>query len=213
MKFYTEEILKDIPDNVTVVAATKYFNSAEMLELYNTGITNFGENRVEALLEKQEHLKNTPITWHYIGTLQTKKVKKMINSIEYLHSLNTMKLAEEINKRRTSPLKCFIQVNISNEINKHGFEKDEVIPFLNQLQELENIKVIGLMGMAEYTTDEAVVSSEFQVLNDLQKDIKEKTNIDLNDLSIGMSNDYLVALKHNSTYLRLGSVLFKKEVS
>ena len=208
MKFYTKEVLKDIPSNVTVVAATKYFNPEEMLELYHTGITHFGENRVEALLEKQEALQNTPITWHFIGTLQTKKVKKMIHAIDYLHSLNTLKLAEEINKRRTKPLKCFIQVNISSEISKHGFEKHEVIPFLEALKPLKNIQVIGMMGMAEYTTDE-----EFQVLNELQKELKETQNIELKDLSIGMSNDYLVALKHNATFLRLGSVLFKKEVS
>ena len=213
MKFFTDSIIKDIPKNVTVVAATKYFNASEMMELYNTGITHFGENRVEALLEKQNELLNTPITWHFIGTLQTKKVKKMINNIDYLHSLNTFKLADEINKRRTSPLKCFIQVNISSEFSKHGFDKEEVIPFLQQLDALENIQVIGLMGMAEYTTDESIISSEFQILNDLQEDIKKTLNIDINDLSIGMSNDYLVALKHNATYLRLGSVLFKKEVS
>ena len=213
MKFYTKKVLKDIPSNVTVVAATKYFNPEEMLELYHTGITHFGENRVEALLEKQEALQNTPITWHFIGTLQTKKVKKMIHAIDYLHSLNTLKLAEEINKRRTKPLKCFIQVNISSEISKHGFKKHEVIPFLEALKPLKNIKVIGMMGMAEYTTDEGLISKEFQVLNELQKELKETQNIELKDLSIGMSNDYLVALKHNATFLRLGSVLFKKEVS
>ena len=145
MKFYTKKVLKDIPSNVTVVAATKYFNPEEMLELYHTGITHFGENRVEALLEKQEALQNTPITWHFIGTLQTKKVKKMIHAIDYLHSLNTLKLAEEINKRRTKPLKCFIQVNISSEISKHGFEKHEVIPFLEALKPLKNIIVIVMM--------------------------------------------------------------------
>lgn len=213
MKFYTEQVLKDIPDNVTVVAATKYFNPEQMIELYNTGITHFGENRVEALLEKQEHLINTPIKWHFIGTLQTKKVKKMINSIDYLHSLNTYKLAVEVNKRRTSPLKCFIQVNISNEFSKHGFERDEVIPFLNNIKSFENIHVIGLMGMAEYTDNKELIHSEFQVLNDLQEEIKETIGLNITDLSIGMSNDYLLALKHNATYLRLGSVLFKKEVS
>lgn len=213
MIFYTDKIKKDVPETVTIVAATKYFTPSEMLELFNTGITHFGENRVEALLEKREVLKDTPITWHFIGTLQTKKVKKMINDIEYLHSLNTLKLAEEINKRRTSPLKCFVQVNISNEFSKHGFDKEEVIPFLNEISSLKNIEVIGLMGMAAYTDDEPTIRSSFQILNDLQKEIKDTMNIDLKDLSIGMSNDYLIALKHNATYLRLGSVLFKKEVS
>jgi len=213
MIFYSEKVLQDIPKNVTVVAATKYFTPNEMRTLYQTGITNFGENRVEALLEKHESLTDLPITWHFIGTLQTKKAKKVVNKIEYLHSLNSFKLAEELDKRRTSPLKCFIQVNISSEDNKHGFNKDEVIPFITSLKDLKNIQIIGLMGMAEFTKDETIINKEFQLLNDIQNEINEKLNIQINELSIGMSNDYLIALKHNATYLRLGSILFKKEVS
>lgn len=213
MRFYTKDVIKDIPDNVIVVAATKYFNPNEMRELYNSGINNFGENRVEALLEKYGSLQDLPITWHFIGTLQTKKAKKIANKIDYLHSLNTFKLAEELNKRRLTPLKCFIQVNISSEETKYGFNKDEVIPFINSLKDFKNINIIGLMGMAEFTKDEAVISKEFQVLNDIQQEIKSTLNLNVSELSIGMSNDYLIALKHNATYLRLGSVLFKKEVS
>lgn len=212
MRFYTKEVLETIDNSsVTVVAATKYFNPAEMIELYNTGINNFGENRTEAFVEKYEVLKDHNIIWHFIGTLQTKKVKKIINNIDYLHSLNTFKLAEEVNKRRTSPLKCFIQVNISSEEAKHGFNIDEVIPFIESIKDFTNIEIIGLMGMAELSRNEKIVSSEFQKLNDLQIQIKETLNLQLDELSIGMSNDYLIALKHNATFLRLGSVLFKKE--
>lgn len=213
MKFYTKEVLKDISKDITVVAATKYFDPTQMRELYATGIHNFGENRVEAFVEKYESLQDLPITWHFIGTLQTKKVKKVVNKIEYLHSLNTLKLAEELNKRRVTPLKCFIQVNISSEENKHGFNKDEVIPFITSLKDLENIQVIGLMGMAELTENKTVINKEFQVLNDILKEINTTLDINIKELSIGMSNDYLIAQKHNATFLRLGSVLFKKEVS
>jgi|LGOV01.1.fsa_nt_gb pyridoxal phosphate enzyme (YggS family) len=213
MKFYTELVKNKINnDNITIVAATKYFTPEEMSTLYASGITHFGENRTEAFIEKFNALQDLDITWHFIGTLQTKKVKKVVNDIDYLHSLNTFKLAEEINKRRTSPLKCFIQVNISSEESKHGFNIDEVIPFLKQLEPLPNIEVIGLMGMAELTSMEEIISKEFQKLNDLQVKIKEELHQDLLELSIGMSNDYLIALKHNATFLRLGSVLFKKEV-
>jgi pyridoxal phosphate enzyme (YggS family) len=214
MKFYTDKIKKQInDDSVTIVAATKYFNSTEMRDLYTSGISHFGENRTESLNEKYDQLQDLDITWHFIGTLQTKKVKKVVHQIDYLHSLNTVKLAQELNKRRTSPLKCFIQVNISNEESKHGFNLDEVIPFINEIKDLENIKLIGLMGMAEFIKDETIVSNEFQKLNTLQNKIKEELNIELKELSIGMSNDYLIALKHNATYLRLGSVLFKEEVN
>ncbi len=209
MKFYTKEVLASINNpKITVVAATKYFNAEEMRELYNTGLTNFGENRVERLLEMQEKLADLNITWHLIGTLQTKKAKKIINSIDYLHSLDTVKLASEIQKRRTKKLKCFIQVNISNEESKHGLSPKDVIPFIKELLPMDKVEVIGLMGMAELTSDEAIINQEFQKLNDLQEAIKKALNLDLKELSIGMSNDYLIALKHNATFLRLGSVLF-----
>ena len=101
MNFYTNEVLSKIEDNsITVVAATKYFNSTEMRDLFNTGITHFGENRIEAFLDKVEDLKDLDITWHHIGTLQTKKVKKVINKVSYLHSLDNLNLAIEVNKRR-----------------------------------------------------------------------------------------------------------------
>lgn len=213
MNFYTKEVLDKINSkSVRVVAATKYFNSAEMRDLYNTGITHFGENRIEAFLEKKDDLSDLDITWHHIGTLQTKKVKKVINEVSFLHSLDNLKLAEEVNKRRIDTIKCFIQVNISSEESKHGLNVDEVIPFLKSIKALEKIQVIGLMGMAELTSNEEIVSNEFQKLNDLQIKIINELDLDLKELSIGMSNDYLIALKHNATYLRLGSVLFKKEV-
>jgi pyridoxal phosphate enzyme (YggS family) len=184
-----------------------------MRELYKEGISHFGENRVEAFLEKIEELKDLDIKWHLIGTLQTKKAKKIINHIDFLHSLDNIKLATEINKRRTSPLKCFIQVNISNEESKHGLNIDEVIPFMNEIEEFSNIEIIGFMGMAEYTKDETIISNAFIKLEELKLQVKEEMNKDITELSIGMSNDYLIALKHNATYLRLGSVLFGKEVS
>ncbi len=213
MKFYTEEVLSKINnESINVVAATKYFNSTEMRDLFNTGITHFGENRIEAFLEKKGDLSDLEITWHHIGTLQTKKVKKVINEVSYLHSLDNLKLAVEVNKRRDEVIKCFIQINISSEESKHGLNVDEVIPFLESIKDLEKINVIGLMGMAELTSDEDVISAEFQKLNDLQIAIKNELDIELKELSIGMSNDYLIALKHNATFLRLGSVLFKKEV-
>ena len=213
MIFYTKETLKKINNSlITVVAATKYFNAQEMRELYHSGIHDFGENRVEILLEKQSALKDLPIIWHFIGTLQTKKVKKIINSIDFLHSLETIKLAEEIQKRRINILNCFIQVNISSEPSKHGLNPNEVLDFIKTINNFDKINIIGLMGMAELTDNKEIINNEFQKLNDSQKEIKDRLHIDLKELSIGMSNDYLIALKHNATYLRLGSVLFKKEV-
>lgn len=210
MKFYINEVKKQIPDNVTIVAATKYFNSEEMRELYNEGIHHFGENRVEPFLEKIDQLSDLNITWHIIGTLQTKKTKKIIDKIDYLHSLDNIKLAQEINKRRTTPLKCFVQVNISNEESKHGLNIDQIIDFINEVKDYENIELIGFMGMAELTDNEDVIASEFDKLVQLQKDVSKHCNVDLKELSIGMSNDYKIAIEHHSTFVRLGSVLYKK---
>jgi len=213
MKFNVKEVKSTIQnDNITIVAATKYFNSQQMRELYKEGIHDFGENRDDAFLEKVEELQDLDITWHFIGSLQTKKVKKVINKISYLHSLDNYKLAEEINKRRTKPLKCFLQVNISNEDTKHGLELSEVSAFIQSVQDFKNIEIIGFMGMAEFTKDEDTIGREFQQLNDLQVAISKELNKSFKELSIGMSNDYQVALKHDATFLRLGSVLFNKEV-
>lgn len=212
MRFYVNDVKANVPETVRIVAATKYFTPGEMRELYDEGIHDFGENRDDALLEKQDALKDLPIKWHFIGTLQTKKVKKVINTIDCLHSLDRLKLAKEIDKRRTSPLDCFVQVNISDEDAKHGLAPDDVATFLMALQDYPNVHVIGLMGMAAHTDDERIIAHQFQILNELQRTLAADYDIHLTELSIGMSNDYRIALKHNATVLRLGSVLFKKEV-
>jgi len=214
MTYYIKEIKEELTNfEGTIVAATKYFTDQEMREVYTLGLDHFGENRVQNFLEKYEALSDLPITWHFIGTLQRKKVKKCIDKIDYLHSLDHLSLAEEIDKRRTSPLKCFLQVNISDEESKHGLSPEEVIPFIKKISHLPNINLIGFMGMAKHTDDEDLIAKEFQILNDLQVIVKEQLGLDLKELSIGMSNDYKLAIKHNATFLRLGSVLFKKEVA
>ncbi len=211
MIWHVKETKNNI-NNQTIVAATKYFTPSQMRELFHEGINHFGENRIELLLEKQAELTDLNITWHIIGTLQTKKVKKVINNISYLHSLDNIKLATEIEKRRTTPLKCFIQVNISGEDSKHGLEINEVIPFIDEIKDYKNIEIIGLMGMAMYTNNEETISNSFNTLNELLITINKERNLKLKELSIGMSNDYLIAIKHNATFLRLGSCLFEKEV-
>jgi len=213
MEFFVKKVLEQVDNRAKVVAATKYFNTDEMRELHSHGINHFGENRVESFLEKIETLTDLDVTWHIIGTLQTKKAKKIINKIDYLHSLDTIKLATEIEKRRETPLKCFIQVNISDEESKHGLEINDVIPFIKEIMDFKNIVLVGFMGMAAYTNDEKIISNSFQKLIDLKKSVYNELQLDLKELSIGMSNDYMIALDHQSTFLRLGSVLYRKEVS
>lgn len=206
-------ILKQIaPYDVTLVAASKYVDASQMRALYKQGITHFGENRVSALLEKKQALQDLDITWHFIGTLQTKKIKKVANEIDYCHSIHKLKTAKELNKRLDHPLKCLLQVNISDESTKHGFLPSDVIPALKEIQLLKHIDIIGLMGMASHTSDVSLIDAQFQIINDLEQEIKQTLGLTVNQHSIGMSNDYLIALKHNARFIRLGSVLFKKEV-
>lgn len=207
-----KERLDNVLQNVKIekiVAATKYADSNMMRDLYNLGVKNFGENRVEAFLPKYEELKDLNIIWHFIGTLQTKKVKDVINKIEYLHSLDRITLADEIEKRRNEVLKCFIEVNISNEDSKQGMKIDDVLDFANKIKGYKKIQVIGLMGMAENTDDEFIIDKEFKLLSNLRDEVK-RIIPSCEKLSMGMSGDYLIALKNGSDYVRLGSILFKE---
>ncbi len=194
-------------ERVRIVAATKYAGIKQMEELYEAGITIMGENRVDAFLEKKEQL-TLPIEWHFIGTLQSRKVKEIINDIEVLHSLDRLSLAREIEKYRHNPLKCLIQVNISGETTKHGLKKEQVLPFLKELQTFSKIEVVGLMTMAPQTTNEETIRLCFRELKNLQEMI-QLTYHQCTELSMGMSNDYLIAIEEGATYVRLGSILFQ----
>jgi len=195
----------------TIVAATKYVDEEGVKELVDLGINNIGENRVEAFLEKYELLHDLDIVWHFIGHLQSKKVKKVINQIDYLHSLERINLAEEIQKYRKLPLKCFLEVNISNETQKFGLKPEEVSGFCENLQKYDKILIVGLMGMAELTDDESVIETQFNKLKNLRDTLNESLGLKLEYLSMGMSNDYKIAIRCGATHLRLGSILFRNE--
>lgn len=194
---------------VNIVAATKYANANQILDLFESGVTMMGENRVDALLEKKAQL-SLPIEWHFIGTLQSRKVKDVINEIECLHSLDRLSLATEIQKYRQEPLPCFIQVNVSKEESKHGLSIEEVIPFIEALKQYPVIQVIGLMTMAPHTNDEGVIRDCFKKLKQLQVSISEcHLEVNCSMLSMGMSNDYMIAIEEGATHIRLGSGLFQ----
>jgi len=196
----------DNREAVNIVAATKYADALQMGELYRSGIVKMGENRVDAMLAKKREI-DLPIEWHFIGTLQSRKVKRVINEIDYLHSLDRLSLAMEIEKHRETPLKCFIQVNVSGEASKKGLAPDEISPFVDELAQYSKIEVVGLMTMAPHSEDTAMIRTCFQKLKMLQQDIQQKYT-SCKELSMGMSNDYLIAIEEGATYIRLGSVLF-----
>jgi pyridoxal phosphate enzyme (YggS family) len=200
------------PADIRIIAVTKYVSIERAKEAYMAGITDFGENRDEGLLQKYEALGSEP-TWHFIGTLQSRKVKNVIDKIDYLHSLERLSLAEEIQKRATKPVKCFVQVNVSGEESKHGLPPQEVIPFIEKLKEYPNIIVVGLMTMAPFTDNEQDIRRCFRGLKKLQEDIQalHLPYAPCTELSMGMSNDYIIAIEEGATFIRLGTSLVGKE--
>ena len=194
--------------SATIVAATKYVGVDKMKELLTYNINNFGENRVDSFLEKYEVLKDSNIIWHFIGSLQTNKVKKIIDKIDYLHSLNSIKLASFIDKYRTSPLKCFLEINLTNSTTKTGIDLSEVESILEELKKYPNVMVIGLMTMTEVWMNDKEKEEIFTQLSNLKTKLQNIGYKDITQLSMGMSDDYLIALKCGATFVRLGRILF-----
>ena len=201
-------IIKSVED-ARIVAATKYVDVDKMQELLTYNITDFGENRVDSFLEKYELLKdNKNITWHFIGSLQTNKVKKIIDKIDYLHSLNSVKLASFINKYRTSPLKCFLEINLTNSSTKTGIDITEVENTLKEIKNYPNVFVIGLMCMTEAWMSDDEKEQIFTELAELKNKLNDLGYSEITELSMGMSDDYLIAIKCGATFVRLGRILF-----
>lgn len=202
-----DNFLLTIPKEVTVVAATKYVETDDMLELYRHGIKNFGENRVDSFLTKFEALSSyQDIKWHFIGHLQRNKAKQVINKIDFLHSLDSLELAEIINKYREKPLDVFIEVSINLETNKNGVPYYEAKEFINDIKSFSNIRIVGLMMMAIKNSED--VQLQFAKLRELRDELEKECQTKLPYLSMGMSDDYLDAIKEKATHIRLGRVLY-----
>ncbi len=204
-----KEFINTLPKDVTLVAATKYIDATKMRELYEKGVNNFGENRVDTFLEKYEELKDLNITWHFIGHLQRNKALKVIEKIDYLHSLDSLKLAKIINDHRTTPLKVFVEISINNEENKDGVSLDNIDDFITNILQYKNIELVGLMMMSIKNSTTTSLDNQFQKLEDLRNHLQSKFSISIPYLSMGMSDDYLVAIAHHATHIRLGRILFK----
>lgn len=201
-------------EEVTLVGVTKSVDSPTMKALYAEGLNVFAENRVDILLKKQAELSELrDIEWHFIGHLQRRKVKDVINRIDYFHALENLKLAGEIQKRANKTIRCFVEVNISGEESKLGITAAEVLPFIEELKHYDKIEVVGLMMMAPYESTKEEQRSYFTQLKELQQNIQAHafSYAPCTELSMGMSNDYPVAIEVGSTYVRVGSALFEDE--
>lgn len=202
-----DNFLKTLPNDITLVAATKYGDKNDILDLFNHGVKNFGENRVDAFLTKYEELKdNQEIKWHFIGHLQRNKAKLVINKIDYLHSLDSLELAKMIDQLREKPLDTFIEVSINLEENKNGVPYYEVEQFINNLKQFHNVHIVGLMMMAIKGSDDT--TTQFKKLRLLSDELETKCNIKLPYLSMGMTDDYIEAILEGATHIRLGRILF-----
>lgn len=219
MKSITENlntIKKELNPNVKLIAVSKTQAIESIIEAYNCGQYDFGENKVQELSAKYEQLKNLNIKWHFIGHLQTNKVKYIINFIDTIHSVDSFKLLTEIDrlsKQNNISTNCLLQFHIAKEDSKYGLTLADAENILNsdKFKNLKNISICGVMGMATYTDDISIIRSEFRNLKNIFDKLKANyfsTNNTFCEISMGMSNDYKIAIEEGSTMLRMGTTIF-----
>lgn len=195
---------------ITLVAVSKYFGIDEIMQAKNSGIKNFGENRAQELSLKFDKLGNAVI-WHFIGTLQKNKVKYAVKCAEFIHSVDSLDLLYEINRKAESLgkiQKVLFEIKTSYEESKSGVNsEDEVFMMAEESKKLSNVKVIGLMTISPLTDDEKLIRNSFIYLRNLKEKLN-RNGFDYNELSMGMTSDYKIAIEEGSTILRIGSAIF-----
>ena len=208
-------IKKEIPENVTLIAVSKTKPNTCILEAYNTGQRVFGENKVQELVDKYEALPKD-IEWHLIGHLQSNKVKYIAPFVSLIHAVDSLKLLTEINKqalKNNRTIHCLLQFHIAKEDTKFGLNMDEAKQLLssNDYQQLKNITIVGVMGMATFTDDTVQIANEFSQLHAIFQELKTtffSQQPTFKELSMGMSGDYAIAIEKGSTMIRVGSNIF-----
>ncbi len=206
------KIKQQLPTHVSLAAVSKFHPASAIKELYqHCDHRIFAESRVQELLEKQQSLPND-IQWHFIGHLQTNKVKAIVPFVSLIQSVDSLRLLEEINKQAAlidRPIEILIQIHIAKEEHKYGFLPEESLEIVEKANNMSHIKVRGLMGMATFTDDEQQIEQEFALLRSLYDNTSEQTTIaDFNICSFGMSDDFELAIKQGSNMVRVGSAIF-----
>ena len=202
-----DKVSRDVQD-VCPIIVTKNRMNEEIQEVYSLGFRHFAENRVEKLLERQEAFPQEDIVWHLIGPLQKRKVKQIVNQIQYFHAIDRLSIMEEIEKRLESPLKCFLEVNVSGEESKHGFTTEEVVEAFEVAKQYANIDIIGLMTMAPFDASEEKIRQYFHELKEITENIDSEKPL---QLSMGMSQDYPIAIEEGAHFIRIGTAWFEEE--
>jgi pyridoxal phosphate enzyme (YggS family) len=208
------QIKSQLPENVTLVAVSKTKPVADLMEAYNAGQRIFGENKIQEMTEKWEQMPKD-IQWHMIGHVQTNKVKYMAEYVSLIHGVDSLKLLQEINKQAAKHnriIDCLLQMYIAEEETKFGLDEKELEDILHIVQndKLQNIKVVGLMGMATFTDNQTQIKMEFLNLKSTFDKINSLSivNYQLSIISMGMSGDYNLAIECGSTMVRIGSSIF-----
>mgnify|MGYP001260322823 FL=1 len=201
----------EVKDKAELVVVSKTRSLEQIIEAYDQGHKKFGENRVQEIVEKYNNLPKD-IEWHMIGHLQKNKVKHISKFISLIHSLDRLSLAKEIDKnarKDNRSINCLIQIKISKDETKYGLNPKELDSFYRELKEFKNLNIVGLMAMATFTKDQILIAEEFKEMKNLF--LKMKTiNSSFKILSIGMSDDYLIAINNGSNMIRVGSKIFGK---
>lgn len=210
-----KKVKDNLPKHVRLVAVSKFHPEGDLLEAYNAGQRVFGESRMQELTAKNDALPKD-IEWHFIGNLQTNKVKSIVPFIDTIHSVDSWRLLQEIGKQAEKiarPIKCLLEVHIAQEETKQGMTFSECRDLLNQndWKSLEYVKFAGVMGMATFTDDHSVIREEFRKLKSFFEELKQtffEANESFCEISMGMSNDYEIAIEEGATLIRVGSSIF-----
>lgn len=206
-----KQIKAEIPDTVTLVAISKTKPESDILEAYNTGHRDFGENKIQEMTTKWEHLPKD-IKWHMVGHVQRNKVKYMAEYVDLVHAVDSLKLLAEIEKQAAKfdrTINCLLQIKIAEEDTKYGIDIEEATSILesSDYHKMTHVKVVGLMGMATLTENSEKIKEEFSFLKTTFEKFRSKYN-SFNTLSMGMSGDYKIAIECGSTMIRIGSSIF-----
>ena len=209
IKEKTKALINSLPSHVTLVAVSKTKSLEEISQAYEAGQRIFGENKIQEMTSKWEELPKD-ITWHMIGHVQRNKVKYMAHFVDLIHGVDSFKLLKEIQKqaiKHNRTIRCLIQIRIAEEETKFGLPEEELEGLIQAAEDLPNVQIVGLMGMATFTDNQDQITSEFNKLKDLFDNVRNSSS-NINTLSMGMSGDYSIAIECGSNMIRVGSKIF-----
>ncbi|CAI8296455.1 MAG: Uncharacterised protein [uncultured Bacteroidota bacterium] len=209
IKDKTKALIDSLPSHVALVAVSKTKSVEEISQAYEAGQRVFGENKIQEMASKWEELPKD-IAWHMIGHVQSNKVKYMAHFVDLIHGVDSFKLLKEIQKqaiKHDRTIRCLIQIRIAEEETKFGLPEEELEALLKAAEDLPNVQIVGLMGMATFTDNQDQITSEFNKLKDLYDKVNS-ASASMNTLSMGMSGDYSIAIECGSNMIRVGSKIF-----